>query len=297
MSDDSLATSHYNEIGQQLLHLIEQDEIEVPMLPEVASKVVQLVQRPDSNAAALSALIQGDQVLAAKVMQIANSALYRTGPGVDNMMSLQQAITRLGLTLIGEVALAASINSSMFDAPGYEQHIKKTLRRSLATGLWAKEIARITRKNVEAAFLSGLLHDMGRPVVVQSVVAIAKSMGVTPSRDEVSALENEYQRRIGLKVVKDWEMPTSVCEVVQYFDNYQDQAGDQTQIMIVVAGDLLATVVGLARDETGELDMEEIAGQLLSEDVFTELNFYPDDIDALVQKAEQVTSTAESMSR
>jgi len=295
MSDDSPTVIQHNAIGQQLLHLIEQDQIEVPMLPKVAGKVLQLVQNPETNASALSALIQGDQVLAARVMRIANSAHYRAG--ADNMMSLQQAITRLGLRLIGEVALAASIDSSMFNAPGYEQHIQQTLRHSLASGLWAKEIARTARKNVEAAFLSGLLHDMGRPVVVQSVVAIAKSIGIKPSLDEVAALENEYQRRVGLKVVKDWEMPTSVCDVVEYFDSYQDQAGDQTRIMIVVAGDLLATVVDQARDETGEVDMEEIVAQLLTEDVLAELNFYPDDIEELAQKAEKVISAVESLSR
>ena len=117
---------------------LQQDTIEVPLLPEVASKVVRLAQSSDSNAEDLAKLIQSDQPLAGHVMRIANSALYSPN---STMVSLQQAITRLGMQIIADIALAASVNSKMFNAPGYGKYIAAQLKFSLHSGLWAKAVS------------------------------------------------------------------------------------------------------------------------------------------------------------
>ena len=62
-------------IVQMLSQKIEKDQIEVPMLPEVANKVMRLTQDPDSESGDLARLISSDQTLAGHVMRIANSAL------------------------------------------------------------------------------------------------------------------------------------------------------------------------------------------------------------------------------
>ena len=79
----TITTGAYAELssnGQALATYLEQlvdgKKIEVPMLPEVASRVLALSNDPDSDAAQLANLIQGDQALAGHVMRIANSAAY-----------------------------------------------------------------------------------------------------------------------------------------------------------------------------------------------------------------------------
>lgn len=266
---------------QQLISLIDNDNLEVPMLPEVARKAVNLAEDPDGDSSTMAKLIQSDQTLAAQVIRIANSAFYN--PAGASMVSLQQAITRLGMKRIAEIALAASLHAKLFDVPGYEDHVLDLLKRALAAGLWAKEIARSARKNVEAAFLGGLLHDIGRPVVLQVIVELATKNTIELSQEEIYGIEEKYQRRVGLKVVQQWKMPNMVCEVIEHFSNYQALSNsNQLQVMIVAAGALLADTIA---DEQSEKQCHSI---LLNSELLAELNFYQSDIEELLEKTQCV---------
>ena len=277
-------------VSEALGHAIESSAITVPMLPEVAGRVVQLTQDPDSDAAQLSGLIQSDQTLAAHVMRVANSAAYSPN---SSIVSLQQAIARLGMSLITEIAVTASINSTMFNTPGFENHIHYELRYSLATGLWAKEIARACRKNVETSFLAGLLHDIGRPIAVQCALDQAQTMDLKLSNEEVICLENRFQREIGIRVVDQWDIPVSVRNVVAFFDQYQDPHDSQPITMSVVAGSLIANHFMNEIDESMCLSEEE----LKNHPVFEDLNIYPEDLESILEKQDTINGVMEAMAR
>ena len=120
------------------IHLqMEHGNLEVPMLPEVAHRVMMLVEDPDSDIAQLSNLIQSDPALAANVMRISNSAAYSP---TASIISLQQAITRLGMKEVGQIALCASVNADLFKAPEFESRIADIMQLSLVSALWAREI-------------------------------------------------------------------------------------------------------------------------------------------------------------
>ncbi|SMF60227.1 HD-like signal output (HDOD) domain, no enzymatic activity [Alteromonadaceae bacterium Bs31] len=267
---------------------IDNNHIDVPMLPEVAGKVVRLTQDSDSDAAQLSQLIQSDQTLAGHVMRVANSALYSPN---SSLVSLQQAIARLGMKLISEIALAASINSTLFNTPGYEKHIQYQIRYSLLSGLWAKEIARACRRNVEAAFITGLLHDIGRPVSVQTILKTASELGTPIEEVSVLALEEKYQRAIGVNVVEQWEMPSIVADVVRFFDDYKAAGAAKNQTMIALAGSEFASHFMCEQGTEGCLTRD----QLIEQAVLGELNLYQDEVLDLLEKEDQVTSAIEAM--
>lgn len=280
----------FDSVSQHLKKYIAENALEVPMLPEVAGKVVRLTQDPDSDASDLAKLIQSDQTLAGHVMRVANSAAYSPN---SSMVSLQQAITRLGMKVITEIALAASVNTSLFNAPGFESHIAYSIKYSLCAGLWAKEVARACRKNVEAAFLSGLLHDIGRPVAIQAALKICQQTKTELSRAELLKLEDLFQREIGLKVVAQWEMPTSVQHVVEFFDNYSEPHSAQHLTMSVVAGALVAShFMCEAEGKEDCMTMEELQSQA----VLADLNLYEDEVQTLIDKGDVVMSTLEVMS-
>lgn len=275
-------------IVDQIRSRIAQGNIEVPLLPEVAGKVVRLTQDPDSDAAALSQLIQSDQPLAAHVMRIANSAAYSPNA---SMVSLQQAITRLGMRVISEIALAASINGSLFNTPGYEAHIQYILKCSLAAGLWAKETARACRKNVEAAFLSGLLNDIGRPIAVQVALEISAKDNIEIDKQSMTHIEKAVKKELSLAVLDAWEMPSAVKNVVNYFDHYADEHPAQIQTIIVVAGSSVA--YHFYCDSTQDLCPTK--EELLNNPVFADINLYQDEISSLLEKSELIDSAMEAM--
>ncbi len=272
-------------LAPHLESAIKSGDLSVPMLPEVAGRVVSLSQDPDSDASKLAQLIQGDQSLAGHVMRIANSAAYSPN---GSMVSLQQAITRLGMNLISDIALAASISTKMFDAPGFEKHIEQTWQHALTTALWSKEIARVCRRNVEATFLCGLLHSIGRPVVLQLVIELARDKQLPISKEDALALEEHYQKEVGAAVATKWEMPKIVCEAIIHFDHYNDASIARDQTTMVNGGAQFAR--HSLSPET--LDLDTLTGL----QVLADLNLYQDEVERLLDMKESIASTREAMS-
>jgi HD-like signal output (HDOD) protein len=272
-------TPQGQKIASYLESLLSERKIDVPMLPEVASRVLALSNDPDSDAAHLATLIQGDQALAGHVMRIANSAAYTPNA---SMVSLQQAIARLGMGVITEISLVASLNSKMFNAPSFKGRIAEIWVHALCTALWSKEVARTSKKNVEASFLCGLLHSIGRPVVLQSIYDYKQDHQLALSNEEALALEQLFHVAFGVVAVEKWGMPIIVQESVQYYQNYADAKRSVEQAMVINAAAQLASEM-LTSAESDYIDV-------LSDTVFADLNLYEDDIETLKVKEETIIS-------
>ena len=132
-------------------------------MPGVAAEVLASSLDEQSDAARLAQLIQQDQTLATHLLKVVNSPAFR---GASEIVALRQAIARLGMERIREIALTASLSGTLFRPGPYEALGKREWHRALASGLWAKEVSRACRKNVEIAYLCGLLHNVGVPVVL-----------------------------------------------------------------------------------------------------------------------------------
>lgn len=264
-------------IAQMLASLIDSKLIDVPMLPEVANKALILSQDAESDASAMAKLVQSDQSLAGHVMRIANSVAYTP---LTNLVSLQQAVSRLGMGIISEIALSASIGAKLFKTPGYEQHIAAQWQHALAAGLWAKEVARQSRSNVEVAFLAGLLHSIGRPASLQTILNLAKQQGVSLSHDDIVQLEDRYQHQTSCMVANSWEMPELVIAAIEHYPRYADAPTAATQAAQVSVAIQYATHM-LNPDQ---LDRET----LLALPVLAALNIYKDEAEKLLDKSESV---------
>lgn len=260
------------------------NKIEVPMLPDVANQVLMISNDPDSDAAQLAKLIQSDQALAGHVMRIANSAAYTPNA---SMVSLQQAVARLGMSLITEIALAASLNTKIFKAPTYENRINEIWNHALCTAFWAKEVARVSKKNVEAAFLCGLLHSIGKPVILQTVFDYCEWHDVTISLDEVAIIEEAYHVKFGEVVVRKWKMPVIVQESVHYYLDYKNAQNNRDQAMVTFGATLLAKAMLSGN--------EEALAEALQHSVFADLNLYEDELELLKSKQEVVKSGLEAI--
>ena len=265
--------------------LIKEGNIEVPMLPQVANKAVTLAQDPESDANQMAQLITGDQSLAGHVMRIANSAAYTPSA---SLVSLQQAIARLGMGLISEIAVAASIGTKMFHTPGYDEHIAYIWRHALASALWAKEISRTCRRNVETSFLCALLHSIGRPVAVQTILDLSQKKGLQMQEEEVYKVEELYHQKIAIQVLTTWGMPELIKEVVSHFHDHHGSPNASGQIANANAAAAFAT--HMLRPE----DMSK--GQLVELEVLGDLNLYADEIEELLEKSDIVKSSIEVMS-
>lgn len=237
----------------------------LPMLPQVAQKVLVLSNGANSDFQQLAELIQKDPSLAAQVMRVASSAAFSAGVEIQ---SLQQAITRLGMKTLAEIAISSAVSEHMFDAPGYEKLVHSIWQRSISIALWSREIARQLRLNIESVFLAGLLHQMGAAVAVQSVLAIANEHKVHIDEVSVNTLVQHYTRPLGIELTRQWQLPEVVSESINYVFTGECAAPFSQAAMVVSAA------------TSFEQDAEEIA----QSDAVIALNLYPDDVEELQSK-------------
>ena len=267
-------------ICQQLEQRINDKSLILPMLPKVTSQVLSLVNDVKSDAAALAQLIQSDQALAGHVMRIANSAAYSPS---GQMTSLQQAIARLGMQNMAEIAMAATLGPKMFKVKGFESLVKEIWLFSLATAVWAREIARHGRRNVESTFLCGLLVEIGRPVILQTILDISKAEGIEPSHELVNSIIDTYQSRAGAVLADHWKLPTAVKHTITGVDIDTAAEGSQDIVDTVKAARIFAAYS--VSDRLYDVKSLSINPYII------EINLYDDDVESLLEKAESVHET------
>lgn len=278
------ATTPVERLEQLLIQKIETSEIELPLLPQAASQVMALASDPAADAAKLSVLIHQDQALAAHVLRIANSPAYMPRSPV---VSLQHAVAMLGMTLLSEIAFTASLKSGAFKVTGYEDEVKRLWRHSLASGAFAKEVARMRRINVESAYLCGLLHEIGKPVVLRTATALAQTQRVTVEQSTLLRWIDGYHSLVGTLIAEKWGLPKQVTIAIQYYDDYEHADAFRQECLLTCASDRLASHM---------LSPEEMSDESLrAQPVFPELNLYPNDIDELLTKKDHVLAVVNAL--
>jgi HD-like signal output (HDOD) protein len=133
----------------------------LPTLPEAATRAMAIAKDPDSSLARLSAVIERDPALAAGILKLANSALYRTGHGV---CSLHQAVVRLGVRECQNLILAVGMRSLFRSVPRARQHRYEDLwRHSYLTASLCRRLNAVLGLPFDGEeFAGGLAHDIGR---------------------------------------------------------------------------------------------------------------------------------------
>lgn len=135
----------------------------LPSLPAVVMELLSSIGQNNADINQLSAIVSKDQALSAKALRLANSSFYGMQWKVTTM---PQAVSILGVNSLRILVTAAAVigrfptkNQTGFDFQGFWQH-------SIATAVCTRLIAKRADINPESAFMAGLLHDIGRLVLV-----------------------------------------------------------------------------------------------------------------------------------
>ena len=274
------------QVERALVERIDKDRIDLPVLPQVAGKVMALANDPAADAARLSALIHQDQALAAHVLRIANSPAYMPRTPIA---SLQHAVAMLGVNQLSEIAVTISLKSGTVKIPGHEGDVRQLWRHALASGAYAKEIARMRRYNVESAYLCGLLHAVGKPVVLKTVTTIAAEMHVPLELSAIIAFLDGYHSRIGNLIATEWSLPPQVADAITYYGIYEQAPSHRQEAMMTCLADRLATYI-LIPDSFDDNTLREHS-------VFADLNLYPNDIDTLLGLKDKILNLVDTMAQ
>jgi putative nucleotidyltransferase with HDIG domain len=225
----------------------------------------------------LAALLHRDQTLAGHVVRVANSPAYL--PCLP-ILSLQQAISRLGITAVSEISFAVALQGRMFDVAGYENDLRQMWAHAIGTAAAAKEIARLHRSNGEGAFLCGLLHDIGKPVLLQMLVDLRQATGLTVAPAAVNAILEAYHTQVGGRIADAWALPPHVTASIVYHHDF---------LLAPLCADA-AAITCLANRLSHHLATPSIFDEdsVRQHPAVAELHFSPDDVDVLFARQEVI---------
>jgi len=269
-------------VDAALTERAESGDLELPVLPATISQVLDLSQDPDCDIQEVTTLIERDQSLAAHVLHIANSSAFSP---TQPIVSLQQAITRLGLSTLCEVTVAIVLKGSAFEVPGFEPVLKDLWRHSAATGVFAKEVARTLRRNVEGAFLCGLLHDIGKPVTLSILPKVCKAARVKLTEEIAEAAMDRHHEVMGALLVREWALPSWVETVTRYHHDYENAEQHQTEAMVTCLADNLAHWAMKSNKKISEDELLELS-------VLGDLDLYEEDLRKLLDGRDHAVENA-----
>jgi HD-like signal output (HDOD) protein len=148
-----------------------------PLLPSIALELMKVTRQPGVSVAEVRKLLERDTLLAAKVLQIAQSALYSRGSPVR---SLHEAISLLGLRTLGDLFLQTVLSMRVFRAEGYDAPMAMLMQHSMVTAHISRLACRMTSMPDEYAFMCGLLHDAG---MAAGILIFAEQHAARSSRE------------------------------------------------------------------------------------------------------------------
>lgn len=216
---------------------VAQGMVELPLLPGVAMEVTHIANQENADARAIADILRKDQALTAHVLRVVSSPVYS---GRTQIVSLQQAVARLGVQKIREIALAIAFRVGVFKLKGFEDEITSLFQHSVSAALFAQELARATRRNVEDAFLCGLLHDVGRPVILQALVSILNEQKLTVPSRAIVAATGDLHVDVGATLAESWQLPEAVEMSIRYHHSATPPLPHASGVHITALADELA---------------------------------------------------------
>jgi putative nucleotidyltransferase with HDIG domain len=161
---------------------------DLPSLPAVVMELLSSIDQEDIDISVLAKKVSHDQALTAKTLRLANSSLYGLQVKVT---TIQQAITFLGFQTTRNLITAAAVTGCFPEGQCATFDDQAFWRHSIATAACAKVLARRMRFNQDYAFTAGLLHDIGRLVLVSSFPARYEQVIAYRAAHDCTLLEAE----------------------------------------------------------------------------------------------------------
>jgi putative nucleotidyltransferase with HDIG domain len=199
------------------------DRIEdLPPLPAVAARVMGMADDDRTSAMDLAQVLSTDQALTAKLIRISNSAYYGFARRVS---TVREAVVMLGFKQVRQVAVGASLINTFRGAKGGAGdafNLDLFWGHSVAVAVAGEALAKKTRTaRPEDAFTAGILHDIGRLVLRQTMpaefaeaVALAKTTGV-PLHETELQITGYAHDDIGRALGERWKFPAHLVDAVR----------------------------------------------------------------------------------
>lgn len=201
------------ELADRVRAIFASPDYRPPSLPQVALEVLALSHRRDVDLRDIAALVERDLVIAARLLKVASSPLYR---GSTPVRSVRDCVQRLGLSTLRDLLLAEGMNLRLFRAgTSYAAALDELRIHATATAHLARLVCNETAIDAEYAFLCGLLHDIGLAAILLAVGDGSRGAR-PPSLDLLWPIAEAAHAAVGGQVARMWNLPADVALVIEH---------------------------------------------------------------------------------
>ena len=223
----------------------------MPPLLHVAQRVSELLRTKKAGFGDVATAIADDQVMAAALLRMANSPLYR---GLHKITTLQNAITRLGAKALRTLMVHQSLRAITIDAGDMNDLATMLWARSLASGCIMRKLGPLAKMDEEDAFLTGLLHDIGNVIVLRIMLdnhAVAQYDLDAPTFDYLCF---ETHQEFGELIATEWKLPAQLTSLISSHHAYpDDDDACLTPRLLLQVTDMITSLLGYAEEQPFDL--------------------------------------------
>ena len=248
-----------------ILRRMNENRLQLPSMPLIALKALDVLRDPNVTFADLARVIEQDPVIAARVLRVVNSAAYARR---DPVTRLEQAVSQIGVKpmriLLVELAACQVFTSR---SAGIRQMFQQIWDHCLAVGSLSRALAaRLTpRIEPDVAYLAGLLHDIGKPIVAGLLLEAERKLieeldipWMTETLWKKTVAESH--RGVGAAVATSWNLPPTIAEAILRCDAYDPNEGPHALGNLVRFANTLAKREGIY---VGDVPGDEIVAAIL----------------------------------
>jgi putative nucleotidyltransferase with HDIG domain len=224
-SDQSIEARLAAQMESIILARLATDRLVLPALPAAALNCIRLLKDPELSLKAAASVIEQDPVLTASLIRQANSAAFATREPVKSVLA---SVTKIGTARLKTFLFEASANQ-LFESR--DERIARSCRalweHSVAVGILAKDVVAFANAgDPDDAYLGGLLHDVGKPIVAGLLLQAERT--ATQQNAHAGWIDSvrwmrviaSAHRKVGIALAGKWDLPETVARCVQSCDDY-----------------------------------------------------------------------------
>lgn len=230
------------------------DELEP--IPQVANKIMSIVEEPDSSLSELSEVITYDQGVTANLLKLCNSAFFGLPRKIE---SVHQAVVYLGMDQVVDlVMMSAAARNLKKEQEGYDLKEDELWRYSVSSALIARELAeKKGSKNNHLLFTAALLKDIGKIILSRYVADSFETINTLVSEHGYSFREAEKEvvgidhAELGGMVAKKWNFSSKMVRIIRNHHLPKGASNIDFETSIIYLADTLCMMIGIGVGSDG----------------------------------------------
>lgn len=243
----------FNDIIQK----VKSGKIELPVLPAVINEIQKIIKSPIATTEDLSQAIEKDAVISLKLIATSNSSLYR---GAKKVLTVREAVPRLGLKQTQSVVNAIA-NRGLYQVKNEEfgSLMEKLWTHALASAYAARSIAKqVKLEDIEKYFLYGLIHDIGKVLMLKALLDSALTKEVSAHDLTVEAVMPVMQKahtEFGGMLLERWGFSKDFMNAALLHEGPGFSDTTAKEVLVVHLANMLTRAIGCSLFDESALDL------------------------------------------